>query len=175
MITTLSVGASMPTYSEKGGSLDITNSFGWGAGFSWGVDLGAVEILPEIWFRQSYYDLYNSGVKESYDVVANTIEVPIIGAIKIGALRLNLGPVLSLMDNNNGTSTNGKSSVELGRTRSAAGYLVGLSGVIASHIVVDLRFVGSFASVDGVWYDSKYEAYYKYSYRSFNLNVGYRF
>ncbi len=175
LFTAIVAGVSLPTYTEKSGDLEFSKSMGWGMGLVWGIDVGALEIVPEIWFRQNSYTMYNNVTRKTLSVVGNGVELPIMAAIKMGLMRLNLGVALSLMDNNMAHIEGKTDQIEIGRMRSTAGYLVGVSGIVAKRVVVDLRCTGSFASVGSAWYDASNDVIYDYGYYAFSLNVGYRF
>ncbi len=162
-------GVTLPRMTDKSEVIDITHTAGYSVGLMWGLDLGSVEFVPEIWYRHSNSDLEASG--DDYSLKNNTLEVPLLCALKMGCLRLNFGPSFSLLSN--GTLERGNKSYEFGRVRSTVGYVVGLSAVLVEHVVLDVRYNGHFVPLDVAWYSG--DDLYTYSYRSVGFNVGYRF
>ncbi|MFI3305387.1 MAG: outer membrane beta-barrel protein [Rikenellaceae bacterium] len=165
-------GVTAPQLSEKVGDLKIDNNLGFNMGIMWGVDFGSIEIVPEIWYQHSKVEIHDNDTKSGGELSSNSIEMPIILALKVGALRLNLGPSFTLMSNNKINSAR-ESDVEFGEIKKMGGYVVGLSLTIINQIILDARYTGRFAARRSEWYDGGAELEYRYS--TFGVNVGYRF
>ncbi len=173
MIYGVMAGVNVPKLTEKDGLMDISNRLGFGFGMMWGVDFGRVELVPEIWYTRTNVDMMVVGSSESYSMGCNNIEVPILVAIPFGAIRLNFGPTLSLVNNSTLQEVDGDESIDFGRTRSTVGYLVGASCTFNNNMIIDLRLSGGLKAVEMEWY--KGNKSYNYNFFSCGLNVGYRF
>ncbi len=175
MVYGVMAGVTIPRLSDKEGILDVENTAGYQIGMMWGVGLGALEIVPEIWYQHENTKLMQSGDDDVYEMVSSGIEVPIIFAMRFTDwLRFNVGPSFSLMNNSKlHFEDKDKEPVDFGRTRSAAGYVVGLSATISQNFILDVRYTGRFVSTGLDWYNGWTQ--YEYRYYNMAFNVGYRF
>ncbi len=174
MIYGVMTGVILPKLSDKQDKLSIDNKAGYGIGMMWGVDLGGLEIVPEFWYTHSNTTLNVVGESDSYDLVGHSIEVPIVFSIPFAesGLRFNVGPTFALMSNTK-LKEAGEEDIDFGRTKSTAGYLIGLSLTLYERLILDCRFTGRYVSTDTQWYNS--DESYSYRYYDFAVNVGYRF
>lgn len=180
MIYGVMAGITVPRLSDKNNVLEVKNTTGYQAGIMWGVDLGGLEIVPEIWYQHDKSQIRSTSSTNSGELVSNSIEVPIIFAMQWGPIRINVGPTFSLMSNSQFNITESETiepqTLDFGRTKSTVGYSVGLSTLIAEHLILDARYIGRFVSTSKAWYDGYNEVeHYKYRYYGFTFNVGYRF
>lgn len=171
MIYGVAAGTAFPKMSDKQDLIDINNKAGYEFGMMWGVKLGGLEVVPEIWYSHANTDLRIKSTDETYYLVSHDIEMPIIFAIPVSFLRFNVGPTFSLM-NQSHIEVAGE-SIDFGRTKSTAGYLIGVSALIREHFIVDFRFTGRFVSNSQEWFEE--QTHYDYRYYSFGLHAGYRF
>ncbi len=167
-------GVNMPVMSDKQDIVDITNTAGYQFGMMWGLDMGALEIVPEIWYQHSKSDMHHKDYDQAGQLINSGIEVPIIFAMNFfDGFRLNLGPSLSLVNNSKYRPADGGEDVEFGRTKSTMGYVVGLSATFMKHFILDARYTGRFVSVESDWHNGYSE--HDYRYYNYSFNVGYRF
>ncbi len=174
MVYGVMAGVILPKLSDKQDKLAIDNKAGYGIGMMWGVDFGGVELVPEFWYAHSNTTLNVIGESKSYDLVSHSIEVPVIFALPIAesGLRFNVGPTFALMSNSK-LECEGEEEIDFGRTKSTAGYLIGLSLTLYERLILDCRFTGRYVSTEKEWHNSGES--YDYRYYDFAINVGYRF
>lgn len=177
MIYGIMAGVSIPELAVEGDYLDINNSAGFQIGMMWGVDMGDIEVVPEIWYQYSKASISESSALDAGEITINSVEVPILLAFDIAGsgLRINVGPSLSLMSSCEYVSDDGKDSYDLGRIRATAGYLVGVSMTLQNNIIFDLRYTGRFGGVTNASAWGKESEDYKYEFYNLGLSVGYRF
>ncbi len=165
-------GVTAPQLSERIGDLDINNNLGFNLGIMWGVDFGSVEITPEIWYQHNKLEIYDKATHSGGELTSNSIEMPVIVALKFGMARFNFGPSFALMTSNKLDSAR-EVSVEFGDTKSLGGYVVGMSVTFTNNIILDVRYTGRFSSKRSEWFEGG--APHEYRHSSFGANVGYRF
>ncbi|MFI3304074.1 MAG: hypothetical protein SNF68_01130 [Rikenellaceae bacterium] len=165
-------GVSVPILADKAKELEIENNVGYNIGMMWGMDFGSVEITPEIWYQHYKINVYDPDTTSGGDIINNSIEMPIIVALKFGNIRFNFGPSLSLMSSSK-IDAKSDESIDFGNIKSTGGYIVGLSLTLIDHVIIDARYTGRFVSTKNEWYNGGGEHEYRYS--SCGVNVGYRF
>lgn len=174
MIYGLMAGVNVPVMSDKNDVVEIDNTAGYQLGMMWGVDMGALEIVPEIWYQHNKSNIYHSTYKEEGHLISNGIEVPIIFAMSFGDIvRLNLGPSFSLMSDAKYRSVDGDEEEDFGRYKSTAGYVVGVSVTLSKRFIFDARYSGRFVSTESTWHSASSE--HDYRFYSYSFNLGYRF
>ncbi len=174
MVYGVMAGINVPLMTDKMEKVDVGGTAGFAMGMMWGVNLGGLQIAPEIWYQHDKSSLEYSSKGIEGDLVSNSIEVPIVFGMKLGPMRLNVGPSFSLMSDST-LQVAGDEDIDFGRTKSTAGYLVGLSTTLMDHLILDVRYTGRFVSVTNPWYTSTGEDDPDYRYYSFGINVGYKF
>ncbi len=177
MVYGVLAGVVLPKLSDKQDKLSISNKAGYGFAMMWGVDLGTIEVVPEIWYTHSNTDLAVINTTDRYELVSNTIEIPVIFSLPIAesGLRFNVGPTFALMSNSKLTDTSDPTAeqIDFGRTKSTAGYLIGMSLTLFERLILDCRFTGRYVSTEKPWHTGSES--YDYRYYDFAVNVGYRF
>jgi hypothetical protein len=118
--------------------------------------------------------LYNNIVASrqgvEYDVKANIMEIPIMFSYRgLGAMRFNVGPVLSLAAS--GKYSNGFERIEFGRVRPTLGYTAGVGVAITQRLIVDARFTGGLRRTDNYFEGAEFRSSAYWA----TLNVGYLF
>ena len=94
-----------------------------------------------------YNNIEASRLGVEYDVKSNVMEIPIMFSYRgLGAMRFNVGPVLSLAAS--GKYSNGQERIEFGRVRPTLGYTAGVGVAISQRIVIDARFTGGLRRTD---------------------------
>lgn len=171
------VGIDIPDMADRSGVNDISNSVGARVGMMWGVDLGGVELVPELWYIHNKADITNNNSGLTGQLVSNSIEVPILFAIPFADIvRFNVGPSFSLMSEGQLTVDGYDDTLEFGRMKSTCGYTIGLSGLVWQHMIIDARFTGRFATTSNMSFnDIEAVEQHDYRYFSFAVNIGYRF
>ena len=118
--------------------------------------------------------LYNNIVASrqgvEYDVKANIMEIPIMFSYRgLGAMRFNVGPVLSLAAS--GKYSNGFERIEFGRVRPTLGYTAGVGVAITQRLIVDARFTGGLRRTDNYFEGAEFRSSAYWA----TLNVSYLF
>ncbi len=168
-------GVTLPRMTDKSEVIDITNTAGYSVGLMWGLDLGGLSIIPELWYQHDNTQVEHTSRNVEGDLITHSIEMPVVFGMKLGPIRLNVGPSFSLMSSSK-IRVDGEEDVDFGKFKSTAGYLVGLSSLLWDHVVLDLRYTGRFVTTSTPWYDtSGTDEAYEYRYYSFGFNIGYRF
>ena len=109
----------------------------------------------ELAYLYNRIDASRSGVE--YGVKSNAMEIPIMFSYRgLGAMRFNVGPVLSLASA--GRYSNGLERIEFGRTRPTLGYTAGVGVELTQHIVIDARFTGGFARTDNYFEGAEFRS-----------------
>lgn len=175
MIYGVMAGVNVPVMSDKQNVVDIDNTAGYQVGIMWGIDMGALEIVPEIWYQHSKSKVYHNNYDSEGDLVSNSIEMPIVVAMNFAKImRFNLGPSFSLMSNAEYRPIDSNAGVsDFGQIKSTVGYVVGLSATITERFIIDARYTGRFVSVDSEWHSGASE--HEYRYYNYSFNIGYRF
>ena len=109
----------------------------------------------ELAYQHNRIDASRSGVE--YGVKCNAMEIPIMFSYRgLGAMRFNVGPVLSLASA--GRYSSGAERIEFGRTRPTLGYTAGVGVELTQHIVIDARFTGGFARTDNYFEGAEFRS-----------------
>ncbi len=173
MIYGIAAGYMLP-YIDVEGGVDASSKKGYRYGIMWGIDLGRIEIVPELWYSEFSADFDGDDKLGKTSLKNKSIEVPIIFSIDLplSRLRLNVGPSFSLMCDNDLTSNNG-SKTEFGRIKSGTGYVVGVSSTYFGHLLLDMRFTGRFGSSTNEWPTGSSE--YNIKCYDLSMSIGYKF
>lgn len=112
-------------------------------------------LQMELGYMHNNIDLSRAGVE--YEVKSNVMEIPIMFSYRgLGAMRFNVGPVLSLAAS--GKYSNGVERIEFGRMRPTVGYTAGVGVEISQHIVIDARFTGGLARTDNYFEGAEFRS-----------------
>ncbi|MFI3278090.1 MAG: hypothetical protein SNH13_01345 [Rikenellaceae bacterium] len=173
MIYGVSVGYMIP-YIDIDGGIDTSIKKGYKYGIMWGIDLGLIEIVPELWYSNFEVDLDGSGSISGMTLKNKSIEIPIIFSLDLplSRTRLNVGPSFSVMCDNDLVSKSG-TKTEFGRIKNNIGYVVGVSSTFFGHILVDTRFTGRFGSSTNELPTGSSQ--YNIKCYDLSLSVGYKF
>ncbi len=174
MIYGVMAGVVLPNLRVEGNSADIDNKAGFKVGMMWGLDWGAIEFVPEIWYstnNMAFNDDKYTG--NSGDITNNSIDVPLVLALNLWeGVRINLGPTLSLMCDNNVSTTDGD-NFDFGRIKQGVGFMGGISATLFEHMLLDVRYTGRFSSNTNVWNNGGDE--YDIKCYDISVSVGYKF
>lgn len=150
-------------------------------GFTLGLHMalrigGIFAIQPEINYSYFKINMNDSAVGFSSVAKSNTLQIPVLASVKLGFLRLNAGPVFTLMDNPTYKDLNGE-KVMFGRIYPTITYTVGVSVLIAKHLYLDARFMSRFNSTENfLSYDSAMPGIdFKTNMHTLQLKVGFIF
>ncbi len=174
MIYGVMAGAIIPVMSDKEDIVEFSNTVGYQVGMMWGVDLGGLEIIPEIWYQHNKANVDHTKYGEEGELITNGIEVPILFGMQFAKWgKFIVGPSLSLMSDTKYKSDDDDDYIDFGRTKSTCGYVVGLSFNILENIILDARYSGRFVSMETDWHTGSSE--HNYRYYNYSFNIGYRF
>ncbi|MEG1982430.1 MAG: porin family protein [Alistipes sp.] len=158
---------------SSGGLQEIREKVGYQAGISMALNFGRFAIRPEILYVRQRLDVARLSTDPLIALKSNTIDVPILFSLRLfRPLRLNVGPVFSVMSSCKYTDAEGL-KVDFGSVRPTTSYTVGLSLLLAQHLMVDARFIGHFSSSGNIFSADGGEI--KMRANSFAVSVGYIF
>ncbi len=150
-------------------------------GFSLGLHMalrigGMFAIQPEIEFSHLKININDPAMNFTSAVACNTLQIPVLASVKLGAFRINAGPVFTVMDNPSYGDRNGE-KVMFGRIYPTISYTIGVSVLIVKHLYIDARFSGQFNATENfLSYDAAMQGIdFKMNMRAVQLKVGYIF
>ena len=176
----LVAGASYPISKFEMGDCGATVKLqlGWSAGMHMALKFGrGFAIQPEIIYTYAKLNIDDPGQKFSTETTTNTLQVPILFSFRLGsALRLNAGPVLTVMDNPIYNDKNNE-PVMFGRLYPTVTYAVGIGLSLWKHLLIDLRALSRFnTTTNYISDDAKIEGKeIKTTIHNIQLRVGYLF
>lgn len=150
-------------------------------GFSLGLHMalrigGIFAVQPEIQFSHFKININDSAADFASAVKCNTLQIPVLASVKLGVLRINAGPVFTVMDNPTYADRNGE-KVMFGRIYPTISYAVGLSVLVAKHLYIDARFMSRFNATENfLSYDAAMQGVdFKITMHAVQLKLGYIF
>lgn len=158
-------------------TLQINPKMGVSAGFHMALKFGkTLALQPELIYTYSPIRMRNPAEKFSSRIKAQTLQVPVLFSVRFWVMRLNVGPVITLMDNPT-YRDNGGEKVMFGRIYPTFSYTAGASVCVLRHLLIDLRYNGRFnKSSNFVSYDASHEGFdIKTSTHNVQLKIGYLF
>ena len=135
----------------------IKGNMGFAAGIHMGLRIvGILGVQPEIIYSYHKFSLENSKQQSfSTEVKCNTLQIPLLISLRLPAVRFNLGPVFTVMDNPTYLDKSGE-KVMFGRLHPTVSYAVGVSTVLLRKLVVDARVSSGVKSMENfLSYDAK--------------------
>lgn len=141
-------------------SATLKATTGFTAGLHLGLRLaGIVGIQPEILYSYNKIAITDSQKKFESDIKCNTIQVPVLLSLRFALVRLNIGPVLTVMDNPTYLDR-GSEKVMFGRLYPTVSYAAGVSICLFKRMLIDARVMGGFKEMENfLSYDAKTEGY----------------
>ncbi|MEN8201192.1 MAG: porin family protein [Bacteroidota bacterium] len=109
------------------------------------IKVAMIYVQPELYFNSgggTVEQVYENGASEMLNVNFSTIDVPVLVGVKLGPVRLNLGPVGSFVLNEENELGSIQEDYSIFTNAMTWGYQAGL-GVGISKISLDLRYEGS--------------------------------
>ena len=142
------------------------------------VDIGKVfAVQPEVIYNYSVIRITDESHGVSAKVKCNTVQMPLLLSVNIAMVRINVGPVFTLMDSPYYMLQSEK--IEFGRLFPTVTYTAGVAVRIVKHLVIDLRYYGQFGerkSHNAYVYNPEITATeFKTRHSSLQLRVGYAF
>lgn len=131
--------------------LSVANAnFGIQGGLYTRIKLGPAYVQPEVLFTSESYnytkeDLNGSGIQQALTDRFNTLDVPIMIGIKMGPLRLQGGPIGSILISNNNQLEMLSETYERKLSNLTWGYQAG-AGVDIGSVNVDLKYEGGLSN-----------------------------
>lgn len=138
-------GINLTNYETKFDAADVQNRMGWQLGMSIAAKFGWFAIEPQLLYVHHGMKI-NIADAANVRLKSNSIDVPVLFSVRVlRPLRINIGPVLSVM--NDCKYKSGGSTVDFGRIRPTVSYTAGVGLTLLGHMLVDLRYNGQFNSV----------------------------
>ncbi len=127
---------------------ELKANTGFAAGVHMGLRIvGILGIQPEIIYSYNKIALTDEPQKFKADIKCNTLQVPVLVSLKFGLVRLNVGPVFTLMDNPTYLDRKGE-KVMFGRLYPTVSYSAGVSVSLLRRLLIDARVGGGFKAVE---------------------------
>ena len=127
---------------------ELKANTGFAAGVHMGLRIvGILGIQPEIIYSYNKIALTDEPQKFKSDIKCNTLQVPVLVSLKFGLVRLNVGPVFTLMDNPTYLDRKGE-KVMFGRLYPTVSYSAGVSVCLLRRLLIDARVGGGFKAVE---------------------------
>lgn len=134
---------------------------GVAAGMHMGLRIvGILGIQPEILYYYNKMTIDDQKANFTTEIKCNTVQVPLLVSLKLGLVRLNAGPVFTLVDNPAYLDRKGE-KVLFGRLYPTVSYAAGVSCCLFNHLLIDARVGSGFKSVENcLSYDAAVEGEY---------------
>lgn len=161
----------------EGSTASLRAKMGYSAGIHIGIEFGnTFAIQPELLYTYSTIRINDPAAEFSTKVKSSTLQVPILFSFRLAFFRINVGPVLTLMDNPSYKDRNGE-KVMFGRLYPTVSYAAGVGVCLLNHFLVDLRFVSRFnKTTNYLSYDAATDGTeFKTTTHSVQLKVGFLF
>ncbi len=158
-------------------SLSIRPKMGFSAGFHMALKFGkTLALQPEIVYNYSPIRIADPSEKFSSRIKAQSLQVPVLLSVRFWMIRINAGPVITLLDNPV-YDDKGGDRVMFGRIYPTFSYTVGAGVKVLRHLLIDLRYNGRFnKSTNFVSYDSSHDGFeFRTSTHNVQLKIGYLF
>lgn len=161
----------------EGSAATLNAKMGYSAGLHIGIQFGnTFAIQPELIYTYSTIRVNDPSAEFNTKIKANTLQVPILFSFRMAFFRINVGPVLTLMDNPSYKDRNGE-KVMFGRLYPTVSYAAGVGVCLLNHFLIDLRFVSRFnKTTNYISYDAATDGTeFKTTTHSVQLKVGFLF
>ena len=122
---------------------------GYHVGFQTRINLALLMIQPELYFNAgggTVEQIVDNGPNELLDVKFNRIDIPILLGVKLGPVRVNLGPVGSFVISETTDLTDLDPDFEMFTSAMTWGFQAGL-GFEISKLSIDARYEGSLSAL----------------------------
>lgn len=134
-------------------------------GFTVGVHMGLriagiLAIQPEVLYSYNKIALNDEKRGFSTDIKCNTVQIPVLVSLRLGLVRLNIGPVFNVVDNPTYLDRNSE-KVLFGPLRPTLSYAAGVSVCLLQRLLIDARVSSGFKAMENcISYDAKSEGEY---------------
>lgn len=136
-------GVNIVDFSTSDSHSSIKNKLGWQLGVTTSVNLLFFAIQPEIFYVRQGLVLKDAN-GNNHNIRSNSVEVPVLFSLRLlSPLRLNIGPVFNVMNDNKIKS--GGDLLAVGRLKPSVSYVVGV-GLGLGNLLIDVRYNGQFKS-----------------------------
>lgn len=126
----------------------ISQNTGFTAGIHMGLRIaGIIGIQPEILFSHNKLNIKDKTQNFTSDIKCNTVQIPLLLSIRLAIVRLNVGPVFTVMDNPTYLDRRGE-KVLFGPLYPTISYSAGASVCILKKILIDARIMSGFKAME---------------------------
>lgn len=157
--------------------LQLKSRPGFTAGFHTAILFNKwIALQPEVMYSYSALRIKDSESGFRAKVKSQAIQVPVTCSFRVWALRFNVGPVLTLMNDPSYRDRNGE-KVLFGRIYPTLSYTAGVGVCLMRHLLIDLRYCGHFNRMTNHFsYDAEHEGReFRTSTQSVQLKIGFLF
>ena len=128
----------------------VTMNFSYGAALQFRLNLGSTfGIQPEIVYAYSTIKFRGGDIKSAIKAKSNLVQIPLLFSFRIAMLRLNFGPVLTVMDNPTYQliQNNEIQQMPLGKIFPTVTYAAGISIKLPKNSIIDVRYADQFKDI----------------------------
>ena len=130
---------------------NITMRMSYGGALQFRLNIGKFfGIQPEISYAKANLKINDNAHGFSAKASSNVVQMPLLFSIKLAMLRLNAGPVFTLMDDttyNLALSDDTLQQMPMGRLYPAVTYAAGVTLKLGRFMMLDLRYANQFCDI----------------------------
>lgn len=141
-------------------SASLKATTGFTAGLHMGLRIvGVLGIQPEILYSYHKIGITDEKQKFTTDIKCNTMQIPVLVSLRIAAVRINVGPVFTVMDNPTYLDKDSE-KVLFGRIYPTVSYAAGVSACLFGRLLIDGRISSGLKSMENfLSYSAKQEGH----------------
>ncbi len=161
-----------------------TMNLSYGAALQFRLNLGTTfGIQPEIVYAYSTMKFKGGEIKSTIKAKSNLVQIPILLSFRIAMVRLNFGPVVTVMDNPTyqlaNSEDNSIQQMPLGKIFPTITYTAGISIKMPKNTIIDIRYADQFKDIESVnefyWTLNRTEQAEALKFRTRSRNIQLRF
>ncbi len=162
----------------------VTMNLSYGAALQFRLNLGTTfGIQPEIVYAYSTLKFKGGDLKSTIKAKSNLVQIPLLLSFRIAMVRLNFGPVLTVMDNPTYSLANSEDNsiqqMPLGKIFPTVTYTAGISVKLPKNTIIDVRYADQFKDIESVnefyWTLNRSEQAEPLKFRTRSRNIQVRF
>ena len=129
-------------------SASLKTNIGFTAGLHMGLRIvGLFGIQPELLYSYNKIKLTDEAQKFGAEIKCSTVQLPLLLSLKLGVVRLNAGPVFTLVDNPTYLDRKDE-KVLFGRINPTVGAAVGVSVELFDRMIIDARVASGIKAME---------------------------
>lgn len=162
----------------------VTMNLSYGAALQFRLNIGKTfGIQPEIVYAYSTLKFKGGDIKSVIKAKSNLVQIPLLLSFRIAMVRLNFGPVFTVMDNPTYSLANSEDNsiqqMPLGKIFPTVTYTAGVSVKLPKNTIIDVRYADQFRDIESVnefyWTLNRSEQTEALKFRTRNRSIQLRF